>query len=186
MDAATEIRLLELLDRQDIADCLHRYARGMDRFDKELLLSAYHPDAVDDHGSFLGSPAEFWDHFQALHSQHNRGHHHSLSNITIELDGACAHTETYYLFESINADGSMTLHGGRYIDRFEKRGGDWKIAARACIVEWHGKLNEVHYQPAFVAAMAASGVGTRDKSDRSYERPLTVRSEPSTPATTLR
>jgi ketosteroid isomerase-like protein len=174
MDAATETRLLELLDRQDISDCLHRYARGMDRFDKALLLSAYHSDAVDDHGSFVGSPAEFWDHFHARHSKHNRGHHHSLSNITVELSGDCAHSETYYLFESINADGSVTLHGGRYLDRFEKRGGDWKIAARACIVEWHGKLNEVHYQPAFVEAMAASGVTKRDQSDRSYERPLTV------------
>ena len=114
MDAASEARLLDLLERQDITDCLHRYARGMDRFDKELLLSAYHPDAVDDHGTFVGSPAEFWDHFHAVHTNYNSGHHHSLSNISIDLQGDIAHVETYYLFESMNSDGSLTLHGGRF------------------------------------------------------------------------
>ena len=174
MDAATEVRLLEMLDRQDIVDCLHRYARGMDRFDRELLLSAYHSDAIDDHGSFVGSPVEFWDHFHAKHTKYNTGHHHSLSNFSIELQGSTAHTETYYLFESINADDSITLHGGRYFDRMEKRDDQWKIAARVSIVEWHGKLREVHYEPAFATAMAASGVGRRDRTDRSYERPLMV------------
>lgn len=180
MDAATEKRLLELLDRQDISDCLHRYARGMDRFDRDLVLSAYHPDAIDDHGTFVGSPTEFWEHFHARHAKYNTGHHHSLSNISIELAGESAHVETYYLFESINTDGTLTLHGGRYFDRFEKRGGQWKIAARACIVEWHGRLDEVHYDPSLVRAMESSGVARRDRTDRSYERPLRVGRRPPT------
>ena len=174
MYAASEARLLDLLERQDITDCLHRYSRGMDRFDKELLLSAYYPDAVDDHGTFVGSPAEFWDHFHAVHTKYNSGHHYSLSNISIDLQGDTAHVETYYLFESMNNDGSLTLHGGRYLDRFEKRAGQWKIATRVCILEWNGKLREVQYQPAVTAALAASGVSQRDRTDRSYERPLTV------------
>ena len=37
-------------DRQDILDCLHRYTRGVDRHDRALMLSAYHPDAFDEHG----------------------------------------------------------------------------------------------------------------------------------------
>ena len=36
-------RLQELLDRQDILDCVHRYCRAVDRFDREMLLSVYHP-----------------------------------------------------------------------------------------------------------------------------------------------
>lgn len=28
-------RLLEMLDRQEILDCIHRYCRGMDRLDRE-------------------------------------------------------------------------------------------------------------------------------------------------------
>ena len=46
MDADRLARLDALLDRQDILDCLTRFSRGIDRFDKALFLSAFHPDAV--------------------------------------------------------------------------------------------------------------------------------------------
>ena len=46
----------ELIDRQRIYECLLRYTRGMDRLDRELVLSAYHDDAVEDHGPVV-SPA---------------------------------------------------------------------------------------------------------------------------------
>ena len=49
-------RLGWLLDRQDILDCLTRFSRGMDRFDRELLLSAFHPNAVIAVGDFVGGP----------------------------------------------------------------------------------------------------------------------------------
>lgn len=41
--------LQELLDRQAIYDVMMRYCRGVDRFDADLITSAYHPDARDDH-----------------------------------------------------------------------------------------------------------------------------------------
>ena len=47
-----------LLDRQEIVDCVLRYARGTDRHDTEILESAYHSDAVIDMGPFVGSPAD--------------------------------------------------------------------------------------------------------------------------------
>lgn len=174
MDAATEARLLKMLDKQDITECLVRYCRAMDRFDKELLLSCYHPDAVDDHGAFVGSPIEFWNYHHAWHAKYNTGHHHSISNTSIDLQGDTAHTETYWLFESMNPDGSNSLSGGRYIDRFEKRNGEWKIAARACIIEWHGMLGEIVIPENFKQAYADTGVLKRDKTDRSYERPLMI------------
>ena len=40
----------ELLDKQQIHEALMRYARGVDRGDAALICSAYHPDAVDEHG----------------------------------------------------------------------------------------------------------------------------------------
>ena len=57
--------LRKLLDRQEILDCLTRYCRGVDRLDKSILLSAYHPDARDDHGLFVGHATEFWELVQA-------------------------------------------------------------------------------------------------------------------------
>ena len=43
--AAEYAELRQLLDRQQIEDCLARIARGTDRFDLELALSACHPGA---------------------------------------------------------------------------------------------------------------------------------------------
>lgn len=181
MDAAIEARLLEMLDRQDILDCIHRYTRGMDRFDKELLLSAYHPDAIDDHGAFVGSPEGFWDFYSDWHSKYNRSHHHTVTNHNVVFDGTTAHAETYWLFQSENTDDSITISGGRYIDRFEKRNGEWKIAARACLIEWGGNLVNVETDPEFKAMSDAVGISSRDRRDLSYQRPLQITRQP-TPA----
>src|SRR5882724_2908499 len=53
MNDQDQMALRQLLDRQAILDCLHRYTRGVDRLDRQLLLSAYHADAIDDHGLFV-------------------------------------------------------------------------------------------------------------------------------------
>ena len=38
-----------------------RFSRGIDRFDRALMLSAFHPDAIDDHGEFVGTPEQLFD-----------------------------------------------------------------------------------------------------------------------------
>lgn len=43
MTPELERRLENLLDRQAILDCIHRYCRGVDRMDRQLTLSVYHP-----------------------------------------------------------------------------------------------------------------------------------------------
>ena len=174
VSADTQARLLQMLDKQDISECLLRYTRGMDRLDRELLLSAYHPDALDHHGELCRSPIEFWEYYSDWHRQYNLAHHHSISNSTIELEGDNAHVETYWQFQAVNVDASTTLHGGRYLDRFEKRQGQWKISARACIMEWHGKLGDIVFDEATEAANSKPGVGRRDRQDRSYQRPLKI------------
>jgi hypothetical protein len=39
-------RVQTLIDWQDIVDCLSRFSRGMDRFDRDDCLSAFHYNAV--------------------------------------------------------------------------------------------------------------------------------------------
>ena len=62
--------------------------------------------------------------------------------------------------------------GGRYVDRLEKRGGEWKIANRYCIVEWSGTINPGPIPYADIPDVHASGIPSRDRSDPSYARPL--------------
>ena len=52
-----EVRFLR--DRQDILDCVNRYGRGLDRLDAGLIEGAYHADAIDNHGPFVGPVPQF-------------------------------------------------------------------------------------------------------------------------------
>ena len=174
-DSALPPELQALVDRQQIYDCIVRYCSGVDRFDREMLRSVYHDDAMDDHGSFVGTADEFIDWAFAYHSKYQHNHKHYVLNHRCELEGDTAHTETYWLFSGNNQfDPRLTLSGGRYLDRFEKRDGKWAIAARKCIIEWTGSLGDMEFPQEALDAYAATGSPQRDKNDPSYQRPLTI------------
>lgn len=103
-------RLQKLLDRQDILDCINRYCRGVDRFDKEMILSAYHPDAVDFHGEFKDTAEKFVEWAFGYHREYQHSHQHMVLNHTAELEGDTAHTETYWLFVGSNKQGGSSDH----------------------------------------------------------------------------
>lgn len=172
MDADRIARLDALLDRQDIADCIARFARGMDRFDRALFLSAFHPDATIAAGPFVGEAAPLYDWATSLHEAGQEATHHNLLNQTIAVDGDTAHVETYYLFVGRNRDASNWIAGGRYLDRMERRDGAWKIALRTNVIEWSGLVPTLPLPFADWPGIDANGVSTRDRSDPSYQRPL--------------
>ena len=164
-----ELRALRrLIDRQAIADCIHRYARGVDRDDEELLRSAYHPDAVENHAGYVASVDRLVPFLQKVHAGYS-GYQRHLRNLTIDIDADGAHAETYFL-SVIRSDGAeqLMLTGGRYVDRLERRDGDWRIVNRVAVIEWHGACEGG-------APPQAAGVApTLDRTDVSYQRPLVV------------
>jgi ketosteroid isomerase-like protein len=177
----------ELQDRQAIHDCLMTYSRAVDRLDRELLLSVYHDDAIDDHGVFVGTPTEFADWVIPMHTATHLSHQHCLFNSTVDLDGDVAHTETYYMFVGMNRQGTpMAMSGGRYLDRFEKRDGRWAIAARVCVRDWaplteipevldQAAMTVVKDLPEAIKELMRSGAQpSRDRNDVSYDRPLRI------------
>jgi len=172
MDAERMARLERLLDRQDIVDCLTRFSRGMDRFDREIYRSAFHTDAQMAAGPFVGGAAECYDWAMPMHQAGQVATHHNLLNITVDFDGDTAHTETYYLFVGRNRDESNWVAGGRYIDRFEKRHGEWKIALRTNSIEWSGIVPTMALPFSDVPDINGNGAPARDKEDPSYRRPL--------------
>lgn len=154
-------------DRDAIIDCLHRLARGIDRLDDELIRSAYHPDARDFHGAvFEGGPEEYIMWLHRAHA-HRMTSQHFLTNFTVDVDGDTAHVETYFMAPIRRADAParVGLACGRYVDRFEKRGGDWRILVRVVITESFSEMRAL-------AIPAQDDVGRRDLSDVSYARPL--------------
>ena len=160
-----------LLDRQAILDCLHRYTRGLDRHDEALLASAFHEDAVDHHGDFVGTPDEFVPWANSLHAAQWAGHTHFLDQSHLEIDGDVAHSECYVLWVLRRKDGAgVDLGGGRYLDRLEKRDGEWRIAARELVVDWVCRADPGMFED----VSARYPIGTWDRSDRSYRRPFEI------------
>lgn len=166
-------RLEALLHRQEILDCLTRFSRGMDRFDRELFLSAFHSDAVIAAGPFVGGPVALYDWASAMHEQGQSATHHNLLNHTCDIDGDVAHSELYYLFVGRNRDESNWIAGGRYIDRLEHRNGAWRIALRTNAIEWSGLVPTLPIPFNDLPDIHQNGAPARNREDPSYRRPLT-------------
>jgi len=126
-----------LLDREAIRDCLYRYCRGIDRADEAALRSAYWDDATDCHGAWNGSASGFID--QALARLRQGGRRvHQVTQVGIELHGDVAAVESaFFALQAPAATPALeTFLCGRYVDRFERRGGEWRIAARTVVYDW--------------------------------------------------
>src|SRR3546814_7008345 len=88
---------------------------------------------------------------------------HIITNHSCELDGNIAHAETYWLFAALDRNGrNLTIGGGRYVDRMEKRDGEWRIAARKCVPDWGGQPVETQISPEARAMLAQSGTRSEE------------------------
>lgn len=129
----------DLVAKQAISEVLLRYFRGIDRLDLELVRSCFHDDAVDQHGSFTGSPDELVAWLQGLLERYDRTFH-LAGNQLIELDGPRrARAETYGIAVHRSAGGPDHLNlttGFRFIDDLERRAGQWAISRRVAVTEW--------------------------------------------------
>ena len=163
-----------LEDRQSILDCITRYTRGLDRHDRELLESAFHDDAIDNHGARVDRKPDFFRLRTGGHEDASISHLHSITNHSCEIDGNTAHAESYVLFISRHKDGeTIWVGGGRYVDRLEKRDGRWGIVVRRLVIEFRfpadGKTYTNGRQPSLK--------GQWDRTDVSFERPLQIPAE---------
>ena len=159
-------QMQQMLDRQQILDCVIRYARGLDRHDEEILASVFHEDAIDHHGDFTGSIDEFVPWANALHAENWAAHTHFMANHRVELENDEAQSETYVLYVLRRKDGTkIDFGGGRYIDRLERRHGEWRIVARELIHDWRAEADLARY-----ARTGTYPQGTWDRSDPSYHR----------------
>ena len=177
-----EHRLAAMLDKHEIRECMERFSRGMDRSDRDVYLSAFWDDAEMAAGPFVGTAAECWDWAVPMHEKGQILTHHALLQTNIEVDRDTAHAETYYLFVARNRDESLVTAGGRYIDRVERRGDEWRIALRTNVIEWAGLPPAIPPPFADVPDIAVNGVSSRSQEDPSYARPLINRRARHNPA----
>ena len=149
-----ETDVQELLDRKACEDVLLRYGRTLDWLDDEGQAQCFWPDAEIDYGFFKGSGEEWLPVVMAAEEGSMRRWHIS-TGIMVSVRGERASSECYGL--SMGAvpgeDGELvtTLFGGRYLDEFEKRDGQWRIARRKYIADW------AHSFPDGLKQLAESG-----------------------------
>jgi len=150
----------DLIARRDVYDVLTRYSRALDRADVELMKTVYWPDGTDNHGVFNGNAAEFAEFIVREIQNWFEVTMHGLMNVHMEIDGDVACTETYlFAYHKVRAEkvesifGSRYMqmfdlskldatnhhfyYGGRYIDRLERRGSEWRIAKRTVVMDWN-------------------------------------------------
>jgi ketosteroid isomerase-like protein len=161
--------LQRLLDVAAIKEVHIRYCRGIDRRDWDLVRSCYHPDATDDHGDYVGGIDGFIEYCK-VGTLTFEATCHFTGNQLVEVDGDVAWAEHYAVaFHRVAAQPGKPerdlVANARYVDRFERRNGEWRIADRVIVVDLE--------REAFVGEDWGNPVlrrAKRDKSDPSYRR----------------
>jgi ketosteroid isomerase-like protein len=180
----TDAELQEVVDRSRIYDVLTRYCRALDRCDVNLMRSVYWDDARDDHGVFNGGAQEFAEFIIREIQTWFEVTMHAIMNVHMEIKGDVAFTESYlFAYHRVRGDkrkveeifGSTYLaqfdwsrvegsphvfyYGGRYVDRLEKRGREWKIAHRQVVMDWnHNEISSAIWDEGMFKTLTLRGV----------------------------
>jgi hypothetical protein len=156
------------LAKQDIYELSCKYMRGLDRLDGELLRSVFHDDAWCEYGFSNESPVAFID-FAINALGDHVANHHKIGNVLIEVEGDEAFGEVYFTaYHKMPSDNGFddVIIAGRYLDRYQKRDGEWKFAYRSERVDW--SRTEPTADPYFEQAPDCLRGGRQD--DAVYDR----------------
>lgn len=143
---------VKLHDAQEaIRTKLALFCRGIDRVDEQTLRSVYHMDAIEDIGEgFFFGRAQDAITWRLSFLSTFASSQHCILNTLMEIVDDQAHCETYFQayhrFHQDQPEGSEQVNwpdsdaelllAGRYLDRFEERDGEWRIAYRKVVFDW--------------------------------------------------
>lgn len=151
--------IADLAARRDITAVLTRYCIALDRADEAMMTRVYWPDGGDRHGVYAGDAAAFIPFIIDGITRWFEVATHAISNIAIEVDGDRAASEAYLIsvcrvsqaqaaaifgerYLATHGDGTLDrghhlfMMGGRYLDRFARRGEEWRIFERQVVLDW--------------------------------------------------
>jgi hypothetical protein len=151
-------------DKLDIRDVLTKYCRGLDRMDKAMACSVFSADcSAHYYDMYEGTGHGFVDWAWEVHAGMER-HSHQISNALIEVDGNTAVSEAYVTVALWTNPPELTeiVCRGRYLDRWEKREGNWQIVKREHVLDTQS-VNGVPVPD------APNSQSRRDESDPSFK-----------------
>jgi hypothetical protein len=143
-----------LLTKQAITEVLYRYCRGLDRMDRAMASSVWHPGGTADYGPmFAGTGEAFldwvWQTHQGFLAQASS---EAYSTVTLRLPP--------------NGDRLVdVVDRGRYLDRWSLRNGCWAIDHRHFVEDFQA-LYDV---PLNAATDGSATTGRRDERDPSFD-----------------
>jgi hypothetical protein len=162
--------------KQAITEVIYRYCRALDRMDRELADTVWHPDGTADYGvTYQGPASGLLDRFWSSHAE-LLGHSHQVTNILIEVNGDQAGSESYAIgtLWDMPESGVLTrmVTLGRYFDQWSRRGDVWAIDHRRFVYDV--VLLSPPDAVGRLAALAAQRLphdtaGRRDRTDPSYQ-----------------
>lgn len=166
----TKEALDRLVSHQQIIDVLYLYARGWDRYDEDIIRACFWPDALHQHGGFKGKSQDFiTGGMKAVKGV--IGTSHMITNPLVVIEGDKAVSECHFLSHhrrpKKTGDGEEYWYlKGRYLDRFERREGAWKIAYRRGLHDYSQTLAPTDE---FIAKAAPEQMSHRKPDDPLYE-----------------
>lgn len=140
---------MRLEDREAIREVICLYVHAIDRRRWDIMPQLFHDDATFEFGVIQGDWRSFVEQAQAIIDP-CVATQHLLGQTIFGFEGEdCCHTETYmttmhtvpagYPMDEVFPDkGKLysAVIAGRYVDRFECRGGEWRIAHRSGLYDW--------------------------------------------------
>jgi hypothetical protein len=162
-----------LKDRQDILDCIQRESRARDRQDAEQIAACWWEDGIDEHGPMTTAMPDYPAKANLGHTTNFNMTSHNITNHLCEIDGTTAHCESYVVGGLYWLDGkTTTIAFGRYLDRLEKRNGEWRMAVRRCTIEMSANTDGTWVHSKNVQGFLKA---IWSKEDPSYERPFVAK-----------
>jgi hypothetical protein len=128
----------DVVSHQAIIELGCRYVRGVDRGDPEMIMTAFHDDAAIVSGAFNGSAQDFSVEIGKLLDEISPRVAHTVTNHWIDISGDVGVGESYVIAyqNTLGDDPQDVMTGGRYVDRYERRNGEWKISHRTFVLDW--------------------------------------------------
>lgn len=157
------------LAKQALLELCHAYCVAVDRLDRPLMERLWWPEASVDVGVFAGNALDYAAAITAPNDALRRSFH-LVANALFAVEGDEARGQVYVLASSTMVEEGEeveTLVGGRYLDRFARRRGEWRFLHRAFCLDFAWQ-----FSPAAVRAPGLAAIfpqrGRRDCADPWY------------------
>jgi hypothetical protein len=132
-----------------ISDAIHTYCRGLDRRDAASLSSVFWPDATINlgQGTELSGAVYAQQVIPALERLFDRTTHR-ITNILMDVEQDRGTSEcSLWAYHAVRQEAGVSrdvVVAGRYLDRWEKRFGEWRMIRRELVWDWHRTLGDTH------------------------------------------